>query len=65
MKLSRFNSLFCRSEDHYYYQENDSNNVESLYEELKNVYDWSDSELKSRPRLRGDQRLRYALNYSH
>ncbi|XP_018338030.1 PREDICTED: uncharacterized protein LOC108746039 [Trachymyrmex septentrionalis] len=47
-----------RSED-YYYQENDSNNVEFLYEELKNLYDWPDSELKSRPRLRGDQRLRY------
>ncbi|XP_011698894.1 PREDICTED: uncharacterized protein LOC105456502 isoform X2 [Wasmannia auropunctata] len=48
-----------RSEDHYYYQDNDSNNVESLYEELKSVYDWPDGELKSRPRLRGDQRLRY------
>ncbi|RLU26650.1 hypothetical protein DMN91_000447 [Ooceraea biroi] len=30
-----------------------------MYEELKNVYDWSDGELKSGPRLRGDQRLRY------
>ncbi|KYN12983.1 hypothetical protein ALC57_14829 [Trachymyrmex cornetzi] len=47
-----------RSED-YYYQENDSNNVEFLYEELKNLYDWPDGELKSRSRLRGDQRLRY------
>ncbi|XP_029172663.1 uncharacterized protein LOC114941734 [Nylanderia fulva] len=51
-----------RPEDHYYYQEKDRrhpNNVESLYEELKNVYDWTDGELKSGPRLRGDQRLRY------
>ncbi|XP_024890021.1 uncharacterized protein LOC112466252 [Temnothorax curvispinosus] len=48
-----------RREDRYYYQENDSNNVESLYEELKNVYDWPDGELKSGPRLKGDQRLHY------
>lgn len=50
-----------RPED-YYYQGNDRsypNNVEPLYEELKNVYDWIDGELKSGPRLRGDQRLRY------
>ncbi|XP_039309682.1 uncharacterized protein LOC105202175 [Solenopsis invicta] len=46
-------------EDYYYYQENDSNNIKPLYEELKNVYDWPDGELKSRPRFRGDQRLRY------
>lgn len=59
MELSRSNGLFYRPEDRYYYQENDSNNVESLYEELKNVYDWPDGELKSGPRLRGDQRLRY------
>lgn len=59
MELSKSNSLFYRPEDRYYYQENDSNNVESLYEELKNVYDWPDGELKSGPRLRGDQRLRY------
>ncbi|EGI65904.1 hypothetical protein G5I_05634 [Acromyrmex echinatior] len=45
-----------RSED---YQENNSNNVEFLYEELKNLYDWPDGELKSSPRLRGDRRLRY------
>ncbi|CAL1680491.1 unnamed protein product [Lasius platythorax] len=51
-----------RPEDRYYYEGNDRrhpNNVESLYEELKNVYDWTDGELKSGPRLRGDQRLRY------
>jgi len=58
-KLSRSNG---ETDDRYYYQENDRkhpNDVESLYEELKNVYDWSDGELKSGPRLRGDQRLRY------
>ncbi|XP_018393704.1 PREDICTED: uncharacterized protein PF11_0213-like [Cyphomyrmex costatus] len=49
-----------RAEDHY--QENDSNNIEFLYEELKNLYDWPDGELESRPRLRGDQRLRYELD---
>ncbi|KAG5315389.1 MOS1T transposase, partial [Pseudoatta argentina] len=46
-----------RSEDDY--QENNSNNIEFLYEELKNLYDWPNGELKSRLRLRGDQRLRY------
>jgi len=54
--------VFHRQEDDYYDQDNDrkdSNNVKPLYEELKNVYDWSDGELKSGPRLRGDQRLRY------
>lgn len=30
-----------------------------MYEELKKVYDWPDGELKSGPRLRGDQRLHY------
>ncbi|XP_025154069.1 uncharacterized protein LOC112588418 [Harpegnathos saltator] len=51
-----------RPEDRYYYRENDrtpSNDVEPLYEELKKVYDWPEGELKSGPRLRGDQRLRY------
>jgi len=58
-KLFRSNG---ETDDRYYYQENDRkhpNDIESLYEELKNVYDWSDGELKSGPRLRGDQRLRY------
>ncbi|XP_011873599.1 PREDICTED: uncharacterized protein LOC105565207 [Vollenhovia emeryi] len=59
--VERSNDLFRRPDDHYYYhQENDSNNIESLYEELKNVYDWPDSELKSGgSRLKGDQRLHY------
>ncbi|XP_070169303.1 uncharacterized protein PF3D7_1120600-like [Polyergus mexicanus] len=50
-----------RPEDYYYQGKDRSypNDVESLYEELKNVYDWTDGELKSGPRLRGDQRLRY------
>lgn len=53
--------LFCRLEDRYYYKTNDgrmSNDTNLLYEELKKVYDWPDGELKSGPRLRGDQRLR-------
>lgn len=57
-----FKSLLRRPEDRYGYQESDrslSNDAEPLYEELKKVYDWPDGELKSGPRLRGDQRLRY------
>lgn len=57
--MSRSNNLFCRSEDRYYYQENDSNNVKSLYEELKNIYNWPDGELERGSRLKDDQRLHY------
>lgn len=59
---SRLSSSNGRPEDRYYSQEEDrkhQNDIDNLYEELKNVYDWSDSGLKSGPRLRGDQRLRY------
>lgn len=56
----KFNNLLYRPEGRYYYQENDSNNVESLYDELKNVYNWPNGELKSG--LKGDQRLHYESN---
>lgn len=35
-----------------------ANDVKPLYEELKTVYDWSDDEVKIKPRIKGDQRLR-------
>lgn len=62
LELHVFKSFLRRPEDRYDYQENDrrlSNDPEPLYEELKKVYDWPEGELKSGPRLRGDQRLRY------
>ncbi|XP_076229126.1 uncharacterized protein LOC116426880, partial [Nomia melanderi] len=40
-------------------QKNDrvANDVKPLYEELKTVYDWSDDQVKIKPRIKGDQRL--------
>ncbi|CAL7950699.1 unnamed protein product [Xylocopa violacea] len=38
------------------------NAVEPLYEELKKVYDWTEEETKSKPRVKGDQRMYYGAN---
>ncbi|XP_076679574.1 uncharacterized protein LOC143374909 [Andrena cerasifolii] len=34
-----------------------SKDAEPLYDELKNLYDWSDSDPKSKPRIKGDRRI--------
>ncbi|KOC66465.1 hypothetical protein WH47_08858 [Habropoda laboriosa] len=39
-----------------------SKNVEPLYEELKKIYDWKEDETKSKPRIKGDQRMFYGSN---
>lgn len=39
-----------------------ANDVKPLYEELKTVYDWSDDEVKIKPRIKGDQRLHCESN---
>ncbi|CAK9827227.1 hypothetical protein ANTRET_LOCUS4943 [Anthophora retusa] len=39
-----------------------SKDVEPLYEELKQIYDWKEDETKSKPRIKGDQRMYYGSN---
>ena len=36
--------------------------MEPLYEELKKIYDWNEEESKSKPRIKGDQRMFYGTN---
>lgn len=37
-------------------------NIDPLYDELKKLYDWSDNERKSKPRIKGDQRMYYEVD---
>ncbi|KAG7188471.1 hypothetical protein KM043_008110 [Ampulex compressa] len=37
-------------------EKNEPNDVETIYDESENVPDWNDSEMKYKPRLKGDQR---------